>query len=175
MSTTPGLCKVQLDLLLLGRDLDGWKGLPEGCSEDDLARWFSLRPGEGMVYLGSEMVAYRFRMADVQGLAEPVQLCFQGETLHLVRTGPWPADPAACRRLLQRLGEPDDRLDLVFGMGTIAAGEWVYAARGLAVGVVPETGVIVGVTGCRACDVATYRRCFHHCEPPREFRAPGPG
>jgi len=89
---------------------------------------------EGLVRLGSEKVEYRVRLTDADAYPEPVRLMSPDEALCLVRTGLFSADRAECERVLRELGDPPDRLDLVFGVGTIADGEWVYAARGLTLG-----------------------------------------
>jgi hypothetical protein len=168
VSAATDVCKGRLEQLLR-RELAGWEGLPEGCAEQDVARWLPLRPGEGIAHLGTEMVEYRFRVAEAAGFTEPVRLHFRDGALCLVRTGLWSTDRTECGRLLRDLGDPPDRLNLVFGMGMIADGEWVYAARGLTLGVIPDTGLIASVAAYRPCSVNTYRRCFHDGEPAREF------
>ena len=162
------VCKGRLEQFLR-RELAGWEGLSEGCAEQDVARWLPLRPSEGIAHLGSEMVEYRFRVAVAVGFTEPLRLHFRNGVLWLVRTGLWSTDRTECRRLLRDLGDPSDRLNLVFGMGIIADGEWVYAARGLTLGVIPDTGLIASVSAYGPCSVNTYRRCFHDGEPVREF------
>ena len=63
------------------------------------------------------------------------------------------------------------RTDSIWDLGWewSAGGEWVYAARGLMLGVISDTGLIARVACYRPCSVATYRRCLHHAEPAREF------
>jgi len=168
MSTGPDVCRGRLELFL-HRELAGWEGLPEGCTEQDVARWLPLRQGEGIAHLGSERVEYRYRMAEVAGFTEPVQLYFRDQILCLVWTGLWSTDRTAGERLLQDLGDPPDRLDLGFGMGVIPGGEWVYAARGLMLGVSLSTGLMARVACYPPCSVVEYRRCLHHTEPVREF------
>jgi hypothetical protein len=162
------VCKDRLEQFLR-RELAGWEGLPKKCAEQDVARSLPLRPGEGIAYLGSERVEYRFRVVEAVGFIEPVRLYFREGALCLVRTGLWSTERAECERLLRDLGDPQDRLNLVFGMGMIADGEWVYAARGLTLGVIPDTGLIAGVAAYRPCSVDKYRRCFYDGEPAREF------
>jgi hypothetical protein len=151
------------------RDLVGWMGLSGTCAEPDVARWLPLREGEGVVRLGSEMIDYRLRVTEATAFAEPVRLLFRDATLCLVRTGMLSTDRAECERLLRDLGDPPDRLDLVFGMGIVANGEWVYAARGLTLGVIPETGLIASVAAYWPSSPDSYRRYFHNSEPAREF------
>jgi hypothetical protein len=153
----------------LRRDLADWVGLPEGCSEENLERWLSLRPGEGIVQLGTEIVTYRFRVVEAAGFAEPVRLHFREGELRLIRTGLWSKDRRECEQMLRDLGDPPGRADLMFGMGMIADGEWVYAARGLTVGVIPETGLIASVSAYQPCSADVYLQRFHDRRPTREF------
>ena len=155
----------------LRRDLKDWEGLEEGCSEEEAERWLPLRPGEGSARLGSENVRYRFRAVDATGFHEPPRLHFRDGELRLVRTGLWSTDRAECQRLLRDLGDPPDRTSLMFGMGEIADGEWVYAARGLALGVIPDTGLIASVSAYPPCSMDIYIRRLHDRQPAREFPA----
>ena len=171
MSADLSPCRSRLEQFLR-RDLEGWNGLPHGCAEQEISRWLPLREGEGIVHLGVEMIGYRFRVAETVGFGEPVRLYFQDGTLSLVRTGLWSVDRADCDRLLQVLGEPDARLDLMFGIRLIEAGEWVYATRGLTLGVIPDTGLLATVSVFPPCGVAAYRRRFWDSEPVGERPAP---
>ena len=171
MSATTDACKGRLEQLLR-RDLTGWEGLSEGCAEQDIAQWLPLRPGEGLAHLGSDAVEYRFRVAEAHGLIEPVRLYFSDRTLCLARTGLWSTDRIECERVLRDLGDPPDRLDLVFGVQFIPGGEWLYPARGLTVAVLPDTGLIASVAAYRPTSVDTYRRRFHDSSLVREFPSP---
>jgi hypothetical protein len=168
MSAATEACKDRLEQFLR-RNLAGWQGLPADCAELDIAQWLPLRPGEGITHLGSETIEYRFRVAEAPGFTAPPRLHFRDGVLFLVRTGLWSTDRTECTRLLRDLGEPPDRLDLVFGTGLIANGEWVYAASGLSLGVIPDTGLIASVNAFVPCSVDVYRRRFHDPEPAREF------
>jgi hypothetical protein len=169
MSTATDVCRIRLERFMR-RELADWDGLPQECSERDLEQWLPLRPGEGIVHLGSDIVEYRFRVAaDTVGFPEPVRFHFSGGALSLIRTGIWSFDRAECERLLQHLGPPSERLSLMFGMGTIPDGEWVYAAIGLNLGVIPETGLIASVSAYQPCDIDVYLRRFQEIQPVREF------
>ncbi|HLY03054.1 MAG TPA: hypothetical protein VKR56_11255 [Candidatus Cybelea sp.] len=163
-------CKYRLEQLLR-KELADWQGLPEACAEEDVARSFPLRPGEGIAHFGSELVEYRFRVIESAGFTEPVRLYFRDATLRLVRTGLWSTDRAECAQLLRDLGDPPDRLDLTFDVRTIAGGEWVYAARGLTLGVIPDTGLIAAMAAYPPCSIKAYRQSFYDVEPVREFRS----
>jgi hypothetical protein len=168
MSEAANACKGRLEQFLR-RELAGWHGLPEGCVAEDLPSWVKLRSGEGLAHFGSEIVEYRFRVAEAAGFAEPVRLYFRDGVLCLIRTGLWSTDWSVCERLLRELGDPPDRLDLVFGMGFIAGGERVYATRGLMLGAIPDTGLIANVAGYPPCTLDVYRRRYRDAEPAREF------
>lgn len=168
MSVSPQSCQHQL-AYILSRDLNAW-GLTDGCTEQSVAQWLPLLAGEGIAHLGTEMVEYRFRVAEAPGFSESLRLYFRHDTLRMVRTGLWSTDRVQTDRMLRNLGDPDDRLDLVFGVQSIAGGEWVYASRGLSVAVVPDTGVIVDVAAYQPSSVDTFQRWLNDCSPPREFR-----
>ena len=168
MSRPTNECQRRLGQFLR-KELAGWMGLPVGCTAQAVAGWLPIRPGEGTANLGGDLVAYRFRALEAAGFTEPVRLYFHEGNLALVRSGLWSADRDECARLVKDQGEPPDRLSLVFGMGTIADGEWVYAARGLTLAVIPATGLIAGVYVYPPCDFDTYRRRLHHNQPAREL------
>jgi len=153
----------------LRRDLAGWKGLLAGCTEQEIARWLPLRPGEGTARLGTDRVEYRFRSIEAPGFTEPLRLHFRDGTLRLARTGLWSTDRTECERLLKDLGEPPDRLDLIFGTDVIANGEWVYASRGLTLAVIPATGLIASAAAFQPCTVRTYQQWLRSDEPMREL------
>ncbi|MUL63096.1 hypothetical protein BOO86_01355 [Mycobacterium sp. CBMA 234] len=153
------------------RELASWDGLPAGCLEHDIEEWLPLRPGDGIAHFGSGITEYRFRVAaETADFPEPVRLYLCDDELMLIRTGVWSFDRDECVRLLDQFGNPPDRADLIFGMGVIPGGEWVYAAKGLALGVVPETGVIASVSAYKPCTVNFYLQNFHDIERAREFR-----
>jgi hypothetical protein len=168
VSATPSGCRGTL-ARILRRDLAGWEGLPDGCTERGIARWLPLRAGEGIAHLGSERVEYRFRAAETSGFSETVRLYFRDGTLRLVRTGLWSTEQVECDRVLRELGDPQDRLDLLFGVQSITDGEWIYPSRGLSVAVLPGTRLIADLAAYQPSTVDTFRRCLHECSPPREF------
>lgn len=171
MNALTGVCKHRLEQFLR-RDLSEWTGVPEACSEADVVNWLNPRPGEGLTHLGTDVIPYRFRVTEAAGFDEPIRVYFRDGALSLVRTGLWSSDREECDRVLKELGEPQARLDLVFGTGVIAGGEWVYAKRGLTVAVSPERGWITSASGYPPCSMDVYLRCLHDHEPVREF--PGP-
>lgn len=173
MSDATDACRIRVEQFMR-RELAQWDGLPNGCFEQEIQRWLQLRPGVGIAHLGSDVVEYRFRaVADAAGFHDPVRFYFLGAELSLIRTGVWSFDRAECERLLQHLGEAPNRLGLIFGMGTIPEGEWVYASLGLTLGVIPETGIITSVSAYQPCSIDAYRRRLHDIQQAREFRLRG--
>jgi hypothetical protein len=168
MSEAANACKVRL-AQFFRRELAGWHGLPQQCVAEDLPDSVTLRSGEGLAHFGTDVVEYRFRVAETASFTEPVQLYFDGGTLCLIRTGLWSTDRSVCQRLLRELGDPPDRLDLTLGMRVVARAEWVYATRGLMLAVLSDTGLIASVAGYPPCTLDVYRRCYRDADPAREF------
>ncbi len=155
---------------LLERRLADWSGLGEGCREADLARSLPLREGEGMAHLGSGAEEYRFRVMAPPGFVDAVFLYFRGDVLALVRTDYWSLDAAECAALLEALGEPEHRMELVWKNDAIPDGDRVWPGRGIALGVIPETGIVVRVALFPPCTLADYEARYRSTEPVREFR-----
>ena len=168
MNAATSECRSRLEPFLR-RELSNFEGLAENCPLQALAQWLPFLPGEGLVHFGSEAVEFRFRMAEVAGFGEPLQFCFREGLLALVRTGLWFADEGESSHLLKELGEPSARLAFMFGTGKLPEGEWLYPARGLALGLIPETGRICSLSAFRPCSLSEYKRCFYNDEPAREF------
>lgn len=81
-----------------------------------------------------------------------------------------PLDPDGEPVLAPDLGDPDATFEAVLGPFHVRDAEKVYAARGLALQVNPENGVLVGVIGFAPTDVADYRRRLQpHREPTQPF------
>lgn len=165
-------CKGQL-ARFVRRELAGWTGLPAECTEREIDSWLHFREGEAVARFGSQAVEYRVRVVGAAAYSEPVRFFFRHQTLAFARTGMFSFDAAECGRLLGDLGDPEDRLDLFFDVGVVAGGEWVYGARGLAIGVIADTGLIATITVFPPTTVAAYRRLIRNARPPREFPVGG--
>ncbi|MUL47008.1 hypothetical protein FZI85_03545 [Mycobacterium sp. CBMA293] len=153
------------------RKLASWAGLPAGCVEHDVERWLPLRPGEGIAHFGSAVTEYRFRVAaEAADFPELVRLYFRDSELSLVRTGIWSFDRDECTQLLNHVADPPNRVDLVIGARVVPDSEWVYPAKGLALGVIPETGLIASVSAYQPCGISQYLQTIHNVEQAREFR-----
>jgi hypothetical protein len=99
-------------------------------------------------------------------------LHFRDGDLAAIRTEYWSFDAFECAALLESLGEPQHRLDLLWLDQVHADGEWVYSERGLTLGVVPQSGLIVTASVYPALDQAAYLANFAKVRPGREFPAP---
>jgi hypothetical protein len=154
------------------RDLRGWSGLVEGCPQTDVLTWFRPLEGAGTARLGTDDIDYTVRAVEADGFNEPVMMHFRDEVLALMRTEYWSFHAFECAALLESLGEPSARADLVWRERVHMGAEWVYAERGLTLGVVPQTGLIVTVSAYPAGDPASYLSQFAKRRPGRAFPAP---
>lgn len=154
----------------VAKDLRSWPGLPADCPADGLEDWFPRLVGEGHGTLGSDGLEYRFHAVMADGFPEAVRLYTSRGLLAVIRAEYWAVDPAEIAATLDDLGEPAERQDLVWRYQVIAGGEWVYADRGLAFGVLPETGAIVTAAGFTPCSARVYSRCYAATETTRELR-----
>ena len=127
-------------------DLDGWAGLPTCTLVDVEAVW---RPSEAAgrpVALGRETAeAHHFDTGSGW-----VRVWSRDGTVVLIDVdGPLEVDVAA-------LGEPDAHVMAHVGFASYPDGELVFAARGLAVGVAPESGVVVYAAVFAPCSADDY-------------------
>ncbi len=118
----------------------GWRGLPQSCSVDDVLGVFAPQSewiGAGA--LGRDSVPASYRFCTAPSYAAPIRLWFVESQIRLLEAeGPLDGLPFAA--LAAQMGEPEAKLDTWFGFARVEAGEWVYAARGIA---------FAGDSGCR--------------------------
>ena len=164
-------CLERIDRFLR-RDLGRWTGLDTACTAADVAQ-LPFAEGQGVARLGTSNVEYLFRVLRHAGLDEGVTFYFDGDALRVIETEYWSLDAVRCGALLKELGEPSQRVDLQWRDRRIDGAELVFADRGLAIGVLPETGVIVRVAGFAPCPLETYRDRYYHAALAREFRSRG--
>jgi hypothetical protein len=161
-------CRATLEQFL-SRRLATWTGLAVGCPEAELRTWLPLLPGAAVARLGVRPVEYTVRVVEHDGFVGPVQLYLRAGRLAAVGTEFWSFSQAECSELLRELGEPPHRLDLPWRHRLIPGGDHVYPARGLSLGVVLETGLIVTVLAYPPCAIETYREQYSRVEPAREL------
>lgn len=115
--------------IFAARDFSKWNGLPESCTLEEIIRHVPLlNEGVGLARLGR--TKRKFRMLTVQGYDHAVRVWLdESRVLMLdVQTPKFPSDLAV---VLNELGEPEAKLDYVWGTLPVASGEWVYPKRGL--------------------------------------------
>jgi len=146
-----------------------WPGLPTGCSPDELAPAITDRdPSPGMADLGLRKAFFRSGVLATSGA--PVQVWTttdEREVLMVAVAGPSVVPTG--RATLERLGEPDARLDNARGTVPLEACEWVYGARGLAVFVDPDTDAVWRLTLFRPCTLDEYEDEFRVVLRERRF------
>lgn len=117
------------------RDFGRWTGLPASCTLEEVTKhWSLLNDGVGLARLGR--TKRQFRMLVVEGYEHPVSVWLDGPRVLMldVQTPKLSSDVAV---VLNELGEPDAKLDYVWGTLPVAEGEWVYPKRGLSLFLAP--------------------------------------
>lgn len=121
--------------IFAAREFGNWTGLPETCTLDQLTKHVPLlNEGVGLARLGR--TKRQFRMLTVRDYEHAVRVWLDGPRVLMldVQTPKFNSDVAV---VLNELGEPEAKLDYVWGTLPIAAGELVYAKRGLSLFVDP--------------------------------------
>ena len=121
--------------IFAAREFGKWNGLPASCTLEEVTRHLPLlNEGVGLARLGR--TKRQFRMLVAAGYEHPVRVWLDGpEVLMLdVQTPKTSSDVAV---VLNELGEPEAKLDYVWGTLPIAEGEWVYPKRGLSLFLAP--------------------------------------
>jgi hypothetical protein len=154
------------------RDLRGWSGLAPDCGADDALAGFGAHLTSIAVRLGTADVEYQTTSVVTAGMNEPVIAHIRDGQLVLLRTEYWSFDSFECAALLESLGEPSERADLVWRERLVADGEWLYSDRGLALGVLPETSLIVTASAYVPTPATDYVASFARVRPERGVAAP---
>lgn len=152
----------------LERDPEHWRGFTP-ANEANLAGHFPFRHGEGRARRGLDRIDYRFRALERPGFEAPFLFYFAGNGLQLIETEFWSLDADLCARTIAALGPAPVRIDGFFREAVVASGEWLYLARGLALCVMPQTGVIARWTAFAPTSLDAYRRAIQITQPAREF------
>ena len=126
--------------IFAAREFGNWTGLPASCTLEEVTQYLPLL-NEGVGLAGLGRIKMQFRMLVVQGYEHPVRVWLDGPRVLMldVQTPKLSSDVAV---VLNELGEPEAKLDYVWGTLPIAAGEWVYPKRGLSL-FVAQTGVAI--------------------------------
>lgn len=149
-------------------EVEDWQGLPAGLSLADVGVVFPLGDGAtGSGRLGDERRPARWISVASEVYKGGLRI-WHDEGAVLVIEGRDPFDAAGAPLAAPDLGEPEAALDTVLGRLTLAGGEHVHAARGLALRVNPENGLLLGVLGFAPVTADDYRaRLRPELEPSR--------
>jgi hypothetical protein len=161
--------------------LKTWRGLPAevrladlapllGFDPEDLRRGDAGHPNRTRRWVPAEP-------AEAAGAAGSttyhggLRLWLDDETDHVVLVeGLNPVDPDGKPAAAPDLGDPEAIFDAVLGPFHVRDAERVYAARGLALQVNPDNGVLVAVLGFTPTGVDDYRRRLQpHRQPTEPF------
>jgi len=153
----------------LFRHIDQWTGLSANCEKSEIIALYSFNEGEGVTHFGLKNVEYQFRSLSFQGFSEGVFFYFFCEQLSHIAAEYWSYDRHECADILQNIGEPADRLDFVWKTQTIADSELLYPDKGIAIGVIPDTGLIALVTVFPPCTEIVYKEKYWNTKHSREF------
>jgi hypothetical protein len=161
--TTPhkGIDAVNCDdalRMIRARDFRAWKGLPEDCTPDRLAKGLPRsNPNEGGRQLGSDAIEVDWWPAEVAGYREPLEVQI-AQSIVVRIDGIAPELAGGLGEHLDALGEPPGKLPYWDATKKIADGEWVWPARGIAIYVGSDPRFVRRVALFRPTDLATYQR-----------------
>ena len=138
-------------------DADGWPGLPEHVHLADCSPLAAFDPDDRFTgELGDPPAAAAWVAADSEVYAGGLRLWLRcGEVVAL--EGIHPLDPDGQFRPAPDLGAPDAAFETLLGSLWLPGGERVYAARGLALRVNPDNGLLLGLVGFAPTTAPDYR------------------
>ena len=116
-----------------------WRGLLSPCLIEDVLQVFTPQDewiGAGT--LGSNALAVSYRFCHVPSYAAPVRVWFAGSEVRLIEAE-GPLEGMSFTQLTRHLSEPEAKLDSWYGFAAVEQGEWVYAAKGIAVSCGPSS------------------------------------
>jgi len=156
----------------LRRQIGDWAGLNADCGKREVLSAFSFAAGEGVAHYGAKNLEFRFHALPAEGFAEPVFFYFIREQLKLIAAEFWSFYRTECLRVQQQLGEPACRLDFMWQERVIPAAELLYPDRGIAIGLIPDSGLFASVRVFPPCSVGEYQENYWNTKPAREFAHP---
>jgi hypothetical protein len=119
-------------------EFTAFEGLTDGLTLDELAALLHVdRDVAGRGFLGSSRRYASWSGVASRAFSGGIRAWHEGERV-LVLEGGTPVDAT-----VPDLGEPDKVLDWILGHLPLPGGELVYAGRGLALRINPETGVVL--------------------------------
>jgi hypothetical protein len=162
-------CEENLRRFLLRR-IGQWSGLSNNCKKREVLALFAFNEGEGVTHFGTNNVEYQFHALRYEGFVAPAYFYFLRDQLSHITAEFWSFDPQMCADILRQLGEPRCRLEFAWKERMIPDSELLYADRGIAVGVIPETGLFGLVTVFPSCAINLYKENYWNTKLAREFR-----
>jgi hypothetical protein len=146
--------------------IDDWTGLPPDLSLAEIAEVLIFDPTDLRHGSSGDPVVERDWIPAVSSVyADGLYLWLDGQQV-IALEGIHPLDEGGDFTPAPDLGEPDARLTTRLGPLLLDAGELVYAARGLAVRVNPENGLLLGLVGFVPTGIANYRNRIRPVQPP---------
>jgi hypothetical protein len=152
----------------LERDPSRWSGFYP-ATRIELERRYRLLEGSGRATRGEHRTEYECLALARSDSPTPFLFFLSDEILAFIETDYWSLDEQECAGVLDALGPPPHRLDAAFRMDNIAGAEWVYPERGLALCVMPETGLIVRWAAFGPTTLQDYRKYIQPAGLAREF------
>lgn len=163
------ICEQNIKTFLF-RHMDQWSGLHADCKKSDVITLFPFIEGEGTTHVGLKNVEYQFRSLQFDGFLESVFFYFFRNRLSHIGTEFWSFDQGECAEIIRHLGAPAHRLEFAWQEQRKADWEWLYPEKGIAIGVIPSTGLIASVTVFPPCTVDAYKDNYWNTKVSREFR-----
>jgi hypothetical protein len=154
---------------LLRKQIVQWIGLSPNCPKSEVIASFSFNEGEGISRYGTKYIEYQFRVLPFEGFPEGVFFYFLREQLSHISAAFWSFDRQECANILQQLGEPAQRLNFSWGQQTIPDSELIYPANGIAIGLIPASGLIALVKVFAPCTTTIYKERYWNTKHAREF------
>lgn len=152
----------------LGRNPEQWHGFT-ALREDELEKHYHFAEGVGRTVRGQEMVEYSFRALHEASFDHPFLFHFRESRLAFIENDFWSLDQAVCREVVDRLGEPGERLDAYLRFDLVAKADWIYPQKGLSLCVMPETGLIARWTAFSPNPIDYYCNAIRPISLAREF------
>jgi hypothetical protein len=167
------VCRSNIETFL-ERQIGRWTGLKAGCQENDITAWLPFNDGAGTAFNGNLEEEYSFRVLFHPGFQEGIEFYFAHRQLRFIATDYWSFDQQLSEKLLRELGEPPHRLPLYWRDDVIERGEWVYPEKGVALGVIPATGLIARLVVYPPCPLKRYQERYYNTRLSRERRTGDP-
>lgn len=144
--------------IIRNRSFHEWTGLPSTCTYPDFDDTFERKDDAyGRDTLGSAKRRTRYRMHVAEPFEEPLKVWFRDDDLVMIDIS-HPELPYPDGELLERLGDPEARLDYSFDVMEIEDGAWLYPTRGMALFLDAGKETVMRLSLFPPCDLGAYAR-----------------